>query len=206
MLYPILRFLFGWILLLVWWPRVIGRDNLRIKGGAIVVSNHISFWDPVFLAIISPRIIHFMAKKELFSNALGNWFMRALNVFPITRKSGDVGSIKKALSLLEKGKIMGIFPEGTRSLTGDMAAFEKGVGMLTLRSGKPVIPVFIYPRSFKERTMCVIGKPIDVSQIVKDVPKHDQFAFVSDFLHTSVLALQNEIAEVQHVGINRRRK
>lgn len=206
MLYPVLRFLFGWVLQLAWWPRIIGRENLRVKGGAIVVSNHISFWDPVFLAIISPRIIHFMAKKELFSNALGNWFMRSLNVFPITRKSGDVGSIKNALKLLDKGKVMGIFPEGTRSNTGELAAFEKGVGMITIKSGKPVIPVFIYPRSFKERTMCAIGEHIDVSELIKGVPKHEQFAYVSECLYSAVLSLQDRIAEVQQRGIHRREK
>lgn len=168
MLYFLARFLlvapFVWVFRT---PRIVNREKLKIKGGAILVSNHWSAADPVKLGIICPRFIHFMAKKELFSSKFKDFFFRKLLlVFPVDRDNPDLQSLKTAISMIRNNKMFGIFPEGRRSVTGDMDKFEKGAAFLALKTGAPVIPVYSDPNSQKtHRYHMVVGDPIYADQI-----------------------------------------
>ena len=127
MLYIIAYIFFKWLLWLIYRPKVFGnKKNLRIKGGVIFIANHRALYDPLLLVVSSPRIIHFMAKKELFDNPVGRVFFKSLFVFPVNRKTADMKSIRQSLKLLRDGKAFGIFPEGRRSATDGMDEFEKG--------------------------------------------------------------------------------
>ena len=97
MLYIILKYTIGPLLWLLWRPMIIGKENLAVKGKAVFASNHTSMLDPVLLAIISFRNIHFMAKKELFSNKLIALLLRSLLSFPVDRKNADLQSLKRAM-------------------------------------------------------------------------------------------------------------
>ena len=109
MLYLLIKWLIGPIILLVTRPIVYGRQNLRVKGKAIFIANHRSMWDPLILALVSPRNIHFMAKKELFASKLGNFFFRSLYAFPVNRRNVDLQSLKNALKVLDKGDVLAFF-------------------------------------------------------------------------------------------------
>lgn len=149
-------------------PKVYGRRNLNVKGKAIFISNHTSMWDPVLLGLVSPRIIHFMAKAELFNSKIKNMLFRAMYAFPVNRKKVDMVSIKKAIEVLDKGKVFGIFPEGKRSITGELDKFEKGTAFLMLRSGAPIVPIYIQPYNKKRlRPKIMIGEPISINSLLE---------------------------------------
>ena len=125
MLYLLIKWTIGQLILLVTRPIVYGRQNLRVKGKAIFIANHRSMWDPLILALVSPRNIHFMAKKELFESKVGNFFFRSLFAFPVNRRNVDLQSLKNALKVLDKGEVFGIFPEGKRAVTDSLDAAVK---------------------------------------------------------------------------------
>lgn len=197
MLYLLIKWLIGPIILLVTRPIVYGRQNLRVKGKAIFIANHRSMWDPLILALVSPRNIHFMAKKELFESKLGNFFFRSLYAFPVNRRNVDLQSLKNALKVLDKGEVFGIFPEGKRAVTDSLDEFEKGAAFLAIRSGAPVIPIYIHPDTSRQvRPVMLVGKPIDVSSIVATANKSSLIEVVTDELADSIDALRIELEEL----------
>ena len=197
MLYLLIKWLIGPIILLVTRPIVYGRQNLRVKGKAIFIANHRSMWDPLILALVSPRNIHFMAKKELFESKLGNFFFRSLYAFPVNRRNVDLQSLKNALKVLDKGDVFGIFPEGKRAVTDSLDEFEKGAAFLAIRSGAPVIPIYIHPDASRQvRPVMLVGKPIDVSSIVATANKSSLIEVVTDELADSIDALRIELEEL----------
>lgn len=150
--------------------------------------------DPVLLAIISFRNIHFMAKKELFSNKLIALLLRSLLSFPVDRKNADLQSLKRAMKVLDKGKIFGIFPEGKRSITGRMVSFEKGTAFLAVRSRAPIIPIYIHPDSFRSgRPKMAVGTPIDINDIAANTKKSILVDVVTDEISDSIDALRIEL-------------
>lgn len=143
-------------------PKVHGNKRaLNTKGGVIFICNHVSMKDPVLLGLISPRVIHFMAKKELFENKIANALFRAAYAFPVDRGSADIKSIKSAIKVLEKGCAFGIFPEGRRMIADRMDAFEMGTSMIAMRSGVPVVPIYLHNDSYRMfRPQVIVGEPI----------------------------------------------
>jgi 1-acyl-sn-glycerol-3-phosphate acyltransferase len=143
-LYSLLDYLLGVIFRLLFNMRVIGRENLPASGGAIIAANHISLLDPPVLGVAaSPRVLHFMAKKELFANQLFAWLIAKLHAFPVNRGAPDRVAIRKAMSLLERGEFVAIFPEGTRSKTGILGQPEPGVALIAAKTGSPIVPVAV---------------------------------------------------------------
>ncbi|MDU4962104.1 MAG: lysophospholipid acyltransferase family protein [Sporomusaceae bacterium] len=123
--------------------KVTGLEHIPQTGGAIIAANHISLLDPPVLGASLSRPVHFMAKKELFSNPAFGWLIEKLNAFPVQRGAADRVAIRKALLLLEQGQLIGIFPEGTRSKNGLLGSPEPGVALIAAKAGVPVIPVAI---------------------------------------------------------------
>ena len=143
MLYILFRYLLWPLFMIIMRPQVYNLKGLRVKGGAIYACNHLSMLDPVMIAFLSPRIVHFMAKKELF-NGLGKVFFKGLMVFPVNRHTADIASLKRAMEVLKDGKVFGIFPEGKRSVTG-----------------APVIPMYIDPKCYDSmRFRMIVGEPV----------------------------------------------
>lgn len=120
-----------------------GADRLPDSGAAIVVSNHVNYLDPLAMGLTFRRPLHFMAKKELFDNPVVGWLLRKVHAFPVRRGQADRQAIRHALKILKEGEVLALFPEGTRSTTGDLQELQRGAAMLALRSGAPVIPMVI---------------------------------------------------------------
>ena len=141
--------------------QIIGRENLAQEGGVVVCANHRSNWDPLFVAVACRRPVNFMAKEELFESALGNWFFRSVNVFPVRRNANDRSAIKKAWSIVKSGQVLGMFPEGTRGKHGPAASAKAGVTMIAIKAGGVVQPIAIKgkPKPF-HRVQIVIAPPI----------------------------------------------
>ena len=181
------------IIWLLFRPKVIGLKNLFCRGKAILVSNHWSLWDPVLLAAISPRVVRFMAKQELFTSKLKRFFFKTLYVFPVNRGHADIASLKYAMSLLEKGKMFGIFPEGKRSVTGELDELERGAAFLALRCNAHIIPIYSSPDAFRKvRIRMIVGAPMDAQAIAAE-RKGKSTEVVTEAVRERLLELKAEM-------------
>lgn len=121
-----------------------GKENIPKTGGAILCSNHTSYYDPIALAILtSRRHVRFMAKKELFENPKLKMIIEGLGAFSVNREENDLKAIKTALQILKDGGVLGIFPEGTRTKEMDLSKAKSGIIMIALKAKVPIIPVYI---------------------------------------------------------------
>lgn len=133
-----------WILLKVLTRlRVEGQANVPPTGGLLVVSNHLHNADPVALAVALPRPLHYMAKKELFSIPVIGWALRGVGAFPVDRGRADRTALRRAEATLAQGIAVGMFPEGTRSVTRALQRAHAGAGLIAIRSGAPILPMVI---------------------------------------------------------------
>lgn len=124
--------------------KIYGRSKIPKKGGVIIAPNHTSFWDPPLIGLASLREVFYLAKEGLFKeNKFFAWLIRTYNAIPLKREVGGISAIKKATELLKKGLCICIFPEGTRSKTGELLPFKKGVALLAMKTGVPVVPAYI---------------------------------------------------------------
>jgi len=119
-----------------------GVEHVPPMGPLIVVANHQSNIDPPLLASSLPRRIRFLAKDTLFSGRITRWFLRSYGAFPLNREGSDLRAFRWALSELQRGQVLALFPEGTRS-PGAMRKAQSGVVQLALRSQASLLPVGI---------------------------------------------------------------
>lgn len=119
-----------------------GEEHIPMTGSAMLAANHVSFIDPVIVGVAVRRPVHFMAKEELFRFRPFGWYLRMLQAFPVNRRRLDLQAMNRAISLLEQGQIVLIFPEGTRGNGIHFRPAKPGIGLLASRTLAPVIPVF----------------------------------------------------------------
>ncbi|MBQ1868725.1 MULTISPECIES: lysophospholipid acyltransferase family protein [Selenomonas] len=143
MLYGLLQIIFGLLFKLVFRAEIIGRENMPKEGAVILAANHMSNWDPPFVATFLSRPVSYMAKIELFKNPIFGRAITSCHAFPVKRGAADRGAIKAAIQVLKQGRCLGLFPEGTRSRTGKMRKAEAGVGLIASMTGAPVVPAAI---------------------------------------------------------------
>lgn len=170
---PILRVLFR--------PWVDGLENIPEDGPAIIASNHLSFSDSIFLPLMVPRRITFLAKSDYFTGQsmkgrLTAFFFRGVGQVPVDRSGGSAGeaALMTALRILGNGELLGIYPEGTRSPDGRLYRGKTGVARMALEGGVPVVPVAMVntfevqpPGKLLPKIMRVgmrIGAPLDFSR------------------------------------------
>ncbi len=123
--------------------RVEGKENVPRKGPLIVVSNHLSNLDPPLLGASVPRTILFMAKTELFEHGFVRAVVKGYGAFPVKRGQMDRQALRRALDELQNGQVIGVFPEGKRSLNLSLQSPQAGVALLAAHSGAPLLPVGI---------------------------------------------------------------
>ena len=116
--------------------------NIPRQGAFILASNHISNLDPVLLGICSVRRLNFMAKKELFKGLLG-FFLTHLGSFPVKRGEADFVAMREALRRFKVGRVILIFVEGSRRIGNEPSKAQAGVGFLAMKSGVPIVPVYV---------------------------------------------------------------
>jgi 1-acyl-sn-glycerol-3-phosphate acyltransferase len=166
MLYTLGKSLFYCYFKIVNRVEVIGRENVPKDSGLLACSNHISALDPPLLGTMFPRKVHFMAKAELFKNGfLGN-IIRSLGAFPVKRGLGDKQALRNGLKLLADQKVLGIFPEGTRSKDGQLQKGLAGSGFFALKSEGEVVPCAIVGSyaPFK-KVKIIFGKPVPLDDL-----------------------------------------
>ncbi|WHX99112.1 lysophospholipid acyltransferase family protein [Neobacillus sp. DY30] len=145
---------------------VIGIEDFPKDGGVLLCTNHIHNFDPLVVGITAPRPVHFMAKEELFNvPVLGN-IVRKCNAFPVKRGKGDRESLRAGLKVLKDGNVFGLFPEGTRSKTGEIGKGLSGAGFFALRTDADVVPcAIIGPYKSLKKLKVVYGKPIPMEEM-----------------------------------------
>ncbi len=130
---------------------ITGTEHVPASGAVIIAANHRSMWDIPVLVIACPRRIVFMAKIDLYKNVLLSRLWLELGGFPVRRDIADLRAIDMALAVLEGDGALGIYPEGTRSFTGEMLPFLKGAAWLALQTGAPIVPCGIRGTSGRTR-------------------------------------------------------
>lgn len=175
------RVLAGPILRILFRPWVRGVDNLPTDGPAIIAGNHNHFMDSIFVPLLAPRPVVYLAKKDYFTGrgikgAVTRWFFKLNNQLPMDRGggSGSQASLESGLKVLNEGNSLGIYPEGTRSPDGKLYRGRTGIARLVLESGAPVIPVAIIGTDKLQppgrlipklrRVGVVFGSPMDFSK------------------------------------------
>ena len=172
------------------------RENEIFDKPFIVCANHTSMLDVGAIVMSMKTQIRFMAKKEAFKVPVLNWFIKSMGAFPVDRKGGDVGAIKKAISMLKEGECIGIFPQGTRIpyVNPRETEVKDGVGMIATRAGVGVIPVFIKNKSGKlkafRRNDVIIGKYISPEEIAfPELSGKEKYKAISEYIFDKVCAL-----------------
>lgn len=145
MAYRLVRFVLWCSVTLLFRIRVEGAQNLPLTGGALLVSNHISYADAVLVGYTTPRIVRFLMWQPIYKAPLFNYFFRVLRAIPIDAASpkSTVRALRAARSELESGELVAIFPEGSISRDGEVGPFERGFERILDGTGAPVIPMHV---------------------------------------------------------------
>lgn len=145
MAYWLLKLILTPILYLLWRVRVEGREHVPAHGPALLASNHQSFCDSLFLPLVVPRKVTYLAKAEYFDSKKTAWFFRAIGQIPIRRGGGKDSerALETAAEVLASGHLLAMYPEGTRSIDGWVHRGRTGIARLSRECGVPVIPVGI---------------------------------------------------------------
>jgi len=197
---PLLRTLFR--------PRLEGVENIPATGPVILASNHLSFIDSVILPLVIKRRIYFLAASTYFEGrGLGKWavarFLRATGMIPIDRSGGKASeaSLKAGMSVLDKGDVLGIYPEGGRSRDGRAHRGRTGVARMALESGAPVVPVAMIDtdkvmsegKGVKIRRIGIsFGPPLDFSEFAEQKQDHAILRVMTDRIMDAVVAMSGQ--------------
>jgi 1-acyl-sn-glycerol-3-phosphate acyltransferase len=144
-----------------------GVENLPASGPVIVAANHLTNFDVFPLQFALPRPIFYMGKEELFRNPFMDWFLRQLGAFPVYRGAQDAWAINHAEKVLSQNRVLGIFPEGSRSKGRGLRPAKTGAARLANTMNCPIVPIAIHGtqymfRKFPRRTKIYItvGEPL----------------------------------------------
>jgi 1-acyl-sn-glycerol-3-phosphate acyltransferase len=124
--------------------RVLNADRVPQSGPLLVAPVHVSYLDPMVMGCTSPRLIRFMAKKELFKNPLLGGLIGSVGAFAVERGASDTSAIRLAIDILRRGEALMMFPEGTRGDSKTFGEIKPGIAMLAKKSGAKVQPVGIH--------------------------------------------------------------
>lgn len=175
-----------------------GRKNVPRKGPVLLLSNHQSFFDPMFCQLPINRHMHYVTRSTLYDVKIFGPLMSTLNTIPIRRGEADIAAMKKIIEVLKKDQMVCLYPEGTRSSDGKIADIKPGFGLLSRRGNATIVPVTIdgayecWPRHSKKpkigKVYVTYGKSFSPQEI-KELGA-DEFAKV---LTARLRKMQNEM-------------
>ena len=150
-----------------------GVDHIPREGGVLLISNHVSFLDPVIIGSAASREIHYMARSNAFDIPGLGKLISVYNAYPVNRGAPDLGALRKTISLLQAENVVLMFPEGTRSVDGTLGKARDGACFIAHRAGVPTIPVFhsgaerVLPRNSKRlrrsKLSVIFGEPLELT-------------------------------------------
>ena len=181
---------------------VIHRERMIQSGPAILAMNHQSYLDPLLAGITCDRAIYFLARRTLLDAPLLGWLLPKLNVIPVNQEGVDRSAIKAVIRILQAGNGALIFPEGSRTLDGNLQPAEPGLGLVIAKTLAPVVPMRIFgahealPRGggglhFVPITI-VIGEPIFFNATDVGLPGKNLYQQLSQRVMDAIAALRLE--------------
>jgi 1-acyl-sn-glycerol-3-phosphate acyltransferase len=198
--YDFVRWVLTPYLLIVHRARAIDTGNVPPAGAAIIAPNHFSFLDHFFVAVYLRRKVNFMAKSQLFKRPMQFIYTHG-GVFPVRRGYHDEEAFKTAHTVLSRGDIVLMYPEGGRSRSGQLGDPKRGLGRLALESGAPVVPATIvgtqHARNWKRlnfpKVTVLYGEPVRFEKIENPTPEQQQAA--AELVFERVKALYDGLRE-----------
>ena len=185
--YPII-YAFIWL----FFPfKIIGRENVP-DGAALICPNHSSYLDPVYVFFVLGRKAYpkIIAKKELFRFPVFRTVIKWLGAFPVARDGSDISALKNCMRLLSNGQKLIIFPEGTRVRNDKQGGAKGGAGMLAVRAGCPVLPIYIpVEKKIFRRTTVIVGQPFVVKK-TESRPSKEDYEAASSEIYERIFALK----------------
>jgi 1-acyl-sn-glycerol-3-phosphate acyltransferase len=176
-----------------------GAEHIPRTGAAIIASNHASYLDPPLIGMAIPRPIFYFAKEELFRTLFGS-AIRIVNAIPVNRDQLDRKTLRTVLNVLAQGEMILMFPEGTRSETGDLQAGKPGTGFIAYQAKVPVIPAYIsgsfeiLPRGGKSFrfTKCIVtfGPAVDLKEFFTAARTKDIYERMSQEIMNNIARLR----------------
>ena len=166
-IYSFLKPIYAILLIILFRPKVIGKENIPEDGALIFAGNHKHAVDPTMVMMSTKRLVHFMAKEELFKGLHG-WAFAKMGLIKVRRGKSNPQAIIDAENVLEKGGTIGIFPEGTRNKgEEELLKFRKGAVRLAQKTNTLIVPFGIRNKYklFRKSVILEFGKPIDVSNM-----------------------------------------
>ncbi|MDG5787619.1 lysophospholipid acyltransferase family protein [Evansella sp. AB-P1] len=155
--------------------KLIGVENIPSNGGVLLCSNHIHQLDPPLVGAFLKRQTRFMAKSELFETPILKGLLPKLGAFPIRRGMSDRQALRTGLKLLGEEEMIGVFPEGTRSKTGELGKGLTGVGFFALRSNAHIVPCAVIGNyKLFSKILLVYGKPINMTPLREEKASADE--------------------------------
>jgi len=178
---------------------VVGKEKLVTDGPVLIASNHESYLDPPLVGVAYDEAVYYLARKTLFTG-FGAWLYPRLNSIPIDQDRPDMTSLKTIIKLLRSGNQVVIFPEGSRTLDGELQAAEAGTGLIVAKSKAVVQPVRIFgarealPRGsgklcFRPITL-VVGDPITFTAEELKAKGRDEYQKISDKIMEAIAKIE----------------
>jgi 1-acyl-sn-glycerol-3-phosphate acyltransferase len=182
---------------------VIGGENIPDAGPIILAPNHRAYMDPPYLSMVTKRQLHLMAKDQLFHIPVFGPYIKAMGAFPVKRGAADRGAIRQAIAELKAGRVMGIFPEGTRADAGTLLPAEKGFALIAKQTGIPIVPIAlegtdkVLPKHgglHRAHVTATIGKPMTAQEMLAAYPdpSKDALTIISEATMRAIAALMSE--------------
>ena len=159
----------------------------KLKTSCIVAPNHQSAWDTVLVPAFSKRVMYMMAKAELFENKIFGALLKGLKAFPVKRGKGDITAVKTAVSLLNQGQSICMFPEGTRNKGDKPIRFKTGASRIAITAKVPILPVAIVADfKFRGKLKIIYGQPIYFDECYDKTLTKEDFQKETDRVQNAV--------------------
>jgi len=192
-----LRAVFGPVLSAAFRLRTVGAEHVPKSGPAILAANHASFLDPILISIPAKRPVRFLVSNQFYRDRRLHALLRWLGTIPVGGDAGIVRSFRRVAEVVDRGGLLGIFPEGGITRDGSMKPFRAGTAVLAMRLGVPVVPIHVQgtfdalPRYAKwPRFVPVtlhIGEPLSVD--ARSKPSSEEIAALTESIRASIASL-----------------
>ena len=189
----IIKFICKIFAIIIYRPKILGKENIPEAGGAMLCPNHIHNLDAAVIVAMFKRKVNVLAKEELFKNRFLCWIADLFGIYPVKRGKADMQAIKTSLTLLKKDEILLMFPEGTRNGMAKGIKPKNGAVLIAATAKKPIIPIGIQG-NFKPFTKVIIniGKPIDYSNLKEEVKDKEEATKLTQKLMQEIVKLRDE--------------
>ena len=180
--------------------QVVGREKLVQSGPLLIAANHESFLDPPLVGIAWDEEVYYLARKTLFKGPT-KWLYPRWNAIPVDQEAPDMSSLKRIIKILKSGEQVVVFPEGARTLTGELQAGEPGVGLIATKAEATIQPIRIFgafealPRGsgrlrFHPITI-VVGDPITLTEEEKKAKGREAYQAISDRIMAAISKIKH---------------